>query len=394
MTLRDATPTARISTSTSLRPSAVAVVRDRAYIKWADHRPRSPNPMRRCRGWGPVTHVVSGMMNPMRDPFRRVQIGLVALVIVLVAGTSGYLLLGYDFLDAVYQTVTTVTTVGFTSARPLGAGSKTFTIVLILVGVGTALYTFSAVLEVLIEGHMRDLVRRRKMERDIARMSGHVIVCGWGRVGREVARFLVSAGRQVVVVDHDLERLAVVPYASVHGDVTDDETLRQAGVERAATLVAAIDTDADNLYVTVAGRSMRPDLQIIARARNESSEPKLLRAGADRVVNPQQLGGDRMASFVTQPLVVDFVDVVMHDGTLEFRLEEQAVSATSSLSGSTLRSAQLRDRTGALVLAIRRPDGFFVTNPSPEDVIEAGDVLISVGTAEQLAALAEFAARP
>ena len=209
-------------------------------------------------------HVLSGMMIPMHDPFRRVRIGLIALAIVLVAGTTGYLLLGFDLLDSIYQTVTTVTTVGFTSSRPLGAGSKTF-IVLILIGVGTALYTFSAVLEVLIEGHMRELVTRRKIERDIAQMSGHVIVCGWGRVGREVARFLVSAGRQVVVIDHDLERLAVVPYASVHGDVTDDDTLRQAGIERAATLVAAIDTDADNLYVTVAGRSMRPDLQIIAR---------------------------------------------------------------------------------------------------------------------------------
>ena len=144
---------------------------------------------------------------------------------------------------------------------------------------------------------------------------------------------------------------------SVQGDVSDDEMLRRAGIERAATLVAALDTDADNLYVTVAGKSMRPDLQIIARARNESSEPKLVRAGADRVVNPQQLGGDRMASFVTQPHVVDFVDVVMHDGTLEFRLEELTVSPASPLAGSTLRSAQLRDRTGALVLAIRRPDG-------------------------------------
>jgi voltage-gated potassium channel len=334
------------------------------------------------------------MMNRMRDPFRRVRIGLGAVALVLVAGTTGYLLLGFGLLDAVYQTVTTVTTVGFNSPHPLGAGSKVFTIILILVGVGTALYTFSAVLEVLIEGHMRDLVRRRKMERDIARMSGHVIVCGWGRVGREVAQFLTSAGRQVVVVDRVSERLNEVPYASVHGDVTDDETLHQAGIERAATLVAALDTDSDNLYVTVAGKSMRPDLQIIARARNESSEPKLLRAGADRVVNPQQLGGDRMASFVTQPHVVDFVDIVMHDGTLEFRLEELAVSASSPLSGGTLRSAQLRDRTGALVLAIRRPDGAFVTNPSPEDVINAGDVLISVGTAEQLGALAQFAARP
>ncbi len=328
----------------------------------------------------------------MRDPFLRVRIGLVALGVVLLLGTVGYLLLGFDLLDSVYQTVTTISTVGFTSPRALNAGARVFTILLILVGVGTALYTFSAILEVLIEGHMRDLVRRRKMERDIGRMSGHVIVCGWGRVGREVARFLVNAGRQVVVVDRDLERLGSVPFATVRGDVTDDETLHAAGIDRAATLVAALDTDADNLYVTVAGRSMRPDLQIIARARGESSEPKLVRAGADRVVNPQRLGGDRMAAFVTQPVVVDFVDVVMHDGTLEFRLEELVVSASSSLSGSTLRSAHLRDRTGALVLAIRRPDGIFVTNPSPEDVIEAGDILISVGTAEQLAALSELAA--
>jgi voltage-gated potassium channel len=331
------------------------------------------------------------MMSPMRDPFRSVRIGLVALALVLVAGIAGYLSFGFGLLDAVYQTVITVTTVGFNSPRPLDAGSKVFTIALILVGVGTALYTFSAVLEVLIDGHIRNLVRRRKMDRDIARMSGHVIVCGWGRVGREVARFLASADRDVVVVDRDPERLNEVPYASVRGDVTDDETLQEAGIDRAATLVAALDTDADNLYVTVAGKSMRPDLQIIARARSESSEPKLVRAGADRVVNPQQLGGDRMASFVIQPHVVDFIDVVMHDGTLEFRLEELTVSNGSTLAGTTLRSAHLRDRTGALVLAIRRPRGDFVTNPSPEDIIHAGDVLISVGTAQQLVALAEFA---
>ena len=334
------------------------------------------------------------MMIRMRDPFRRVRIGLGALALVLVGGTVGYLSFGFGLLDAIYQTVITVTTVGFNSPHPLDTGSKVFTIVLILVGVGTALYTFSTALEVLFGGQMRELVRSRKMEREIARMSGHVIVCGWGRVGREVAQFLANAQRVVVVIDRDPERVGDVPYASVQGDVTDDATLLEAGIERAATLVAALDTDADNLYVTVAAKSMRPELQIIARARSESSEPKLVRAGADRVVNPQQLGGDRMASFVVQPHVVDFVDIVMHDGTLEFRLAELVVSHTSSLSGGTIRSAQLRERTGALVLAIRRPGGGFVTNPSPEDVIESGDVLISVGTAEQLEALARYAARP
>jgi len=332
------------------------------------------------------------MMNPV-DPFRRVRTGLGLLGIVLLGGTAGYLLFGFGLLDALYETLITVTTVGSSSPHPLTAGSKAFTMAVILVGVGTALYTFSAVLEVLIEGHMRDLVRRRRMERDIARMAGHVIVCGWGRVGREVARFLTNAGQDVVVIDREPDRLGAAPYAQVCGDVTDDEVLRRAGIDRASTLVAALDTDADNLYLTVAGKSMRPDLMVIARARNESSEPKLLRAGADRVVNPQQLGGDRMAAFVIQPHVVDFVDVVMHDGTLEFRLEELVVSADSPLVSKSLRSAHLRDRTGALVLAIRRPDGGFVTNPSPEDAIEAGDVLIGVGTALQLRALAEFATR-
>ncbi len=332
-------------------------------------------------------------MGPMTGPFRRVRIGLGLLALVLVVGTVGYLLFGFTLINALYQTVSTVTTVGFATPHPLGTGGKAFTVVLILVGVGTALYTFSAVLELLIEGHMRDLVRRRRMERDIERMQGHVIVCGWGRVGREVAHFLVSAGHDVVVIDRDADRLAEIPYPNVLGDVTEDAVLLRAGIGRAATLVAALDTDADNLYVTVASKSMRPELQIIARARSESSEPKLVRAGADRVVNPQQLGGDRMAAFVTQPNVVDFVDVVMHDGTLKFRLEDLMVSSDSHLVGSTLRSAHLRDRTGALVLAIRRPDGRFLTNPSPEDTIEAGDVLISVGTAEQLEALSAFAAQ-
>jgi len=333
------------------------------------------------------------MMAPVQDPFRRVRIALAALVLVTVAGTVGYMVLGFDFLDALYQTVITITTVGYGVAHPLHAGGKVFTIVLILLGVGTALYGFSTILEVLIEGHMRDLVRRRTMERNIARMSGHVVVCGWGRVGREVARFLAAAGQQVVVVDRDAARMADAPYPTVTGDVTEDQTLLEAGVDRAAALVAALDTDADNLYVTVACRSLGPELNIIARARNESSGPKLMRAGANRVVNPQQLGGDRMAAFVVQPHVVDFVDVVMHDGTLEFRLEELLVSPVSPLAGNTLRSVRLHDRTGALVLAIRKPDGTFDTNPSPEVTIDAGDVLIGVGTESQLQALATFAAQ-
>jgi voltage-gated potassium channel len=330
----------------------------------------------------------------MRGPLRRVQIGVAILALVVVAGTTGYLVLGFSLLNALYQTVVTISTVGYAPAHTLSAGGKIFTIFLILFGVGTALYTFTVVLEVLIEGHLRNLMRRKRMERDVDRMQGHVIVCGWGRVGREVARFLVSAGKEIVVVDRDTDRIADIPYPHVTGDVTDDATLHAAGVERADTLVAALDTDADNLYVTVSSKALSPTLQVIARARSNSSEPVLRRAGADRVVNPQQLGGDRMASFVVQPDVVDFVDVVMHDGSLEFRLGDVPVNPGSTLVGETLSSARVHDRTGALVLAIRHADGSFTTNPVPQTRIEPGDVLIGVGTAEQLSALTSFATAP
>ena len=327
------------------------------------------------------------------NPFRRVQIGLGALALVVVAGTIGYWVLGYGFLESLYQTVVTVSTVGYAFPGPIGTGVKVFTIVLILLGVGTALYTFTVTLELLIDGHMRELIRRRRMDRDIGAMTGHVVICGWGRVGREVARYLDAAGQEIVVVDRDVERLATVGHATVAGDVTEDATLLRAGIERAGTLIAALDTDADNLFVTVASRSFHPDIHVIARARSESSEAKLLRVGADRVVNPQRLGGDRMAAFVTQPHVVDFVDVVMHDGSLEFRLEELTVGHDSPLAGRSLRDTQVHDRTGCLVLAIRRPDGSFTPNPSPEAEVAAGDVLIGVGTAPQLAALSAYASR-
>lgn len=211
---------------------------------------------------------------------RRVRIGVALFGAVLVVGTAGYVVLGFSLLDAAYQTVTTVTTVGFREVRELSPAGKIFTMVLILVGVGTALYTFGVLLEVLIEGELRDVFGRRRMEREIARLSGHVIICGWGRVGREIARFLTGAGERVVVVDIDPARLAGLAHLHVVGDATEDETLRRAGIERARALVAALATDADNLFVTVSGRALRPDLVIIARARDDASEPKLRRAGA------------------------------------------------------------------------------------------------------------------
>jgi voltage-gated potassium channel len=327
------------------------------------------------------------------NPLRRLWLGLGLLTLIVVAGSIGYVVLGFGVLDAVYQTITTISTVGFREVEPLSQAGKVFTVVLILVGVGTALYTFSVLIEALVEGHIGEQFGRRRMERTIDAMADHVIICGWGRVGRALARHVTGAGRDIVVVDRDGERLASCPYPYVQGDATDDSVLRAAGITKARALAAALNTDADNVYVTISGRAISEELFIVARARVDSSEPKLVRAGANRVVNPQNIGGARMAAFALQPHVAEFLDVVMHDGSLEFRLEEVALPQGSPLAGKSLREAHIRDSTGALILALRESGGDFTMNPPPETVLCAGQILISIGTEGQLKALAA-AARP
>lgn len=319
----------------------------------------------------------------------RVRRGLLLLGGVTGVGTVGYWMLGLGPLDALYQTVITVSTVGY---REVGQEDpsqayRLFTIFMVVSGVGTALYTLGVLLETLIEGRLTDQIGRRRMERNIAAMRGHVIVAGWGRVGRTITRDIASSGRDVVVIDIDDDRLGDVPVPYVSGDATDDAVLSAANIDHAAALVAALDSDASNLYVTLTGRSARPDLFIVARARVESAEPKLLQAGADRVVNPQYIGGERIAAMILQPSVTDFLDVVMRDDALEFRLSEVPVPERSPIAGRSLRDAHLRDRTGALVLAMRDGDGGFRTNPPPDTLIHAGEVLIAIGTRSQLEAL-------
>jgi voltage-gated potassium channel len=329
------------------------------------------------------------------EAWGRLRFGIAALAGVLVIGTVGYVAFGFPLLDAMYQTVTTVSTVGFREVHPLSTGARVFTMGLILVGVGTVLYSFTLLLEAVVEGQIQEVLGRRRMDRQIARMAGHVIVCGFGRVGRNLAHYVTGAGQDVVVIEKDPERASAAQgsVAVVRGDATSDEILKEAGIERARVLVTALNTDADNLFVTLTARGLRRDLFIVARARAESSEAKLAQAGADRVVNPQGIGGARMAAFVLHPHVAEFLDVVMHDGSLEFRIEEVALPQGSPLAGKSLREAHIRDSTGALILALRDSSGEFTTNPPPETVLFAGQILISIGTETQLKALAA-AARP
>jgi voltage-gated potassium channel len=328
------------------------------------------------------------------DVGRQIALTILALFGVIVIGTLGYRVLGIGWLDALYATVYTVTTVGFHDVEPSGTAVKVFTIVLMLFGIGLVLYTLTLLTASLIEGHIGSLMGRRRMQREIDALSRHTIVCGYGRVGKATAHELHRAGRDVVVVDVSEERLADCPYPSVLGNASSDHVLRQAGIDRASTLVATLDTDADSLYVTLSARAINADLMIIARSRTDDAEKKFTRAGADRVVNPQRLGGDRIAAFARQPHVVDFLDVALQrdeDSDREFLLEDVTVRSGSGLVGVTVSDIGSRVGDGPLVLALRTPTGSFVTNPPGDQVIGEGDVLIVVGTVSQVEALRSVA---
>lgn len=316
---------------------------------------------------------------------------LSALVAVTVFGTVGYLFLGFGLLEAVYQTVTTLSTVGFREVQPLSTAGLIFTIVLIVIGVGTVLYNLGVLLEIVTEGHLRQHLERRRMDTRIAALRGHVIICGNGRVGASSAEFLLAGGNEIVVVDSSPERLARLPSDVPHllGDVTEDDVLREAGIAHARALVVALDTDADTVYVTLSARAMRPDVVIVARARTAGSKEKLKLAGATRAVNPQRIGGRRLAAFALQPDVAEFLDVVMHDDNLDWRIQQVPITAGSELAGQSVAEMRISERTGALLLAVRRSAKATLEPKPPGDlVVPPGAVLIALGTPDELDALA------
>jgi voltage-gated potassium channel len=322
---------------------------------------------------------------------RRIALALVAVVGVTIFGTIGYLFLGFSLLEALYQTVTTIATVGFREVHPLQGSGQVFTIVLIVLGVGTTLYMFSVVMEGLIGGHLRQHLERRRMDARIAALRGHVIICGYGRVGASAAEFLRAAGNDIVVVDADPERLERLDPGTLQllGDVNDDAVLRAAGIAHARAVIITLDTDADTVYATLSARAMRPDIVIVSRARTTESKRKLELAGATRAVNPQRIGGRRLAAFALQPDVAEFLDVVMHDDTLDWRIQQVPIVEGSELVGRSVAGMRIAERTGALLLAVRRTPGEpFEANPPGDLVAPAGTVLIALGTLLELDALA------
>lgn len=313
------------------------------------------------------------------DLWRRLQVAVAVLVSVLVAGTVGYLILGLDFVDAVYQTVITVSTVGYREVGAIDTPYQLFTIALIMFGAGAVLYTLGVLLETLVEGRLRREFGRRRMERTIDELSGHIVVCGWGQVGQAISVTLANEGRRVVVIDRR-EDIGLDGELYLVGDATEDGILSEAGIERAGALVVALDSAADNVYVTLSARALNAELFIVARATSPAAEPKLYRAGADRVVNPHHLGGAHMAALVTQPNVAEFLDIAMHDRELAVTITEFTVPEGSPLLARPLSDVELG---GVTLLAMRDHTGRFQHHPDLSMTPAIGDVLIALGTDEE-----------
>ena len=327
-----------------------------------------------------------------RAALRRVQGALLALVIIAAAGVFGYMVFeGWGFTDALYMTVITLTTVGYREVRALDATGQLWTMLLLITGVGTLFYPAVSSVELVVEGTIRSYFRRRRMESATSKLSGHQLLCGYGRVGRQVAAEFASDGVPFVVIDQDpetVEECLAEGYLAILGEASDDAVLEEAGVRRARGLVAAVDSDADNVFVVLSARKLNPKLHIVARASSDESAAKLEMAGAERTLSPYAVGGRRLASLATQPLIVDFLDIVTRgEKGIEFRLEEFDVPEDSFIADRTIGELRIVERTGAMILATRNKEGTFDTTPSANDRLRAGDTLIVLGTREQIARL-------
>ena len=321
------------------------------------------------------------------SPVRKLQFALVALALLVVGGTAGFVVIEkMNLLEGIYMTVITLSTVGFQEVHPLDTGGRVFVIFLIFFGVGLGGFVATIVGEMVLQGQFRELVTRRKMDNAIAKMTDHCILAGYGRVGRQVIKEFEERKVQYVVVERNsdnVNRLLSEGRPHIQGDATDEEVLEQAGIHRARTLISTLPDEALNVYITLTARHMNSQLKIIARADFEEGEKKLIRAGANHVVIPHILGGSRMAMASLQPNVVDFMrmEVAGQEGLF---VEEIAIPPDASLSGKSLKESNLNRDFGVTVVGIRQTDQKLNLNPPEKTVIEAGDILVLIGQSSDL----------
>jgi len=319
------------------------------------------------------------------------------IAVALVGGTLGFhATLDESWFQAFYRAIVTATLAGLDTI-PATNGARIVSIVLVFSGLTIIAYTGAVIVETIAGGVLTGVLAERRRERSIERMHDHFIICGYGRVGRRVAEEFRASNVPYVVVDFKQEAVEAAKEHDdllIEGDATDDADLKRAGIDRAAGIVVASDDDADNLYISLSARSVRPDVQIVARASDEAAEKKLLLAGADRVVLPYTAAGRTMANLVLKPQVMSFLDAVTTATGPDLHMAEIEVHATCANAGKSIRDIRVRHATGAIIVALRKRDGTFDTTPEPDAVIEPGDVIVGVGTTDELQRLEDLFARP
>ena len=336
------------------------------------------------------------MYSTLEQKYRRIQkelmAGTAALGGVFIIGTLWYSLVEkWSWEDAAYMTVITLATVGYGETHPLGSRGRLFTIALILMGVVTIGFIVNRFTEALIQGYFQEGIRLRQQRRLMESLSEHYILCGFSRTGRQIAKEFRAEGVPFVIIDSEIESVRKAQdegFTLYQGDATLDETLYKVGIERAICIVAALPSDAENLYVVLSAKTLNPNIRAIARASTEEAVQKLQRGGADAVISPYITGGKRMAASALRPQVMDFVDGILTGADRQLYMEEVLLDpAICPYLGQTLQKARLRSQTGALVLAIRRTDGTLIGGPTGDTILLPGDLLICMGTAEQLRSL-------
>ena len=330
-----------------------------------------------------------------REAMRRLSYAPFLLAIVLVTGTFGYMIIeGWRVLDSIYMTVITIATVGFHEVAEMSDRGRIFTVILIFFGIGVGGYAIANIAAFLIEGEVRDILRGRKMAKEITNLKEHVIVCGFGKIGAEVCRNLSEAGQDFIVVESDpnlVDEALAKEYLAVVGDASDDEILEKCGIQNARGLISAISDDSANVYLVLTARSLNENLHIIARAVDEPSRKKLLRAGANKVVSPFAIGARRMAALILRPEIVDFVEALSTGTDLGLHLERLEIGKHSKLLGKRLDESHIkRDSGGAMVLGIQKRGQRMAINPHGSTTLDDGDLLLVIGNDKQLVKLGQL----
>lgn len=325
----------------------------------------------------------------LKEPIRKFQTSLLMLLVLVMVGSAGYMLLErMGLIDAVYMTVITISTVGFMEVQPLSPEGRLYTVILIVLGVGTAAWAIRNGVEITLGDTLWHSVQKRKMHKSIDSLSGHYLICGFGRIGRQIARDMRQRDEAFVVIDQNpdqLEAIRELGFSYVDGDATHDDTLIEAGIERARGFVAALNSDADNVLAVLTARGLNPGLLIVARAGDEMAESKLRRAGADRVVSPYSIGGHRLALAILQPAVHDFFSRVFSVEQPDMDIDEIPVGPRSPMLDQAIADSDMRRLWGLTVIGVRRTDGEFDISPDPERRIERGETLIVIGRPDRIA---------